>query len=186
MSKATCEENAELVKISHSLINCNSNVSCSFLQVVKGTGHIIYANTIFQCELFSRCMPACPSPYKPWLCGGDRCPLLLMVQNYNSIYFNNAQYNQSGQRCSCYNQHESTWAGGKSFGVFNGTYQQMVRKRRRVMGTAWMHAGTCDRQYWLDRAGFDNVVSKSSDRVDNFSCSLHSKEVLKFVKIGNV
>ena len=97
------------------------------MQVLKGIGHVIYANTMFQCENVSRCMPACASPYKPWACTGDHCPLMIMVQNYNSLYFNNAQLNQTGQKCGCGQKYENTAVGGKSLGVFNGTYQQMVR-----------------------------------------------------------
>ena len=99
---------------------------CVCAQIIKGIGHVIYANTIFRCELVSRCMPACASPYKPWLCKEDHCPLLIMVQNYNTLYFNNAQLNQTGQKCGCGQKYENTVAGGKSLGVFNGTYQQMV------------------------------------------------------------
>lgn len=82
--------------------------------ILKGDGHLVYANTVFQSNYSELCLPACVSPPKPW---SHQYPLT--VQNAHSTIFNVAARRDLGFPSSCKNKtHDLHNPGGLVLGGF--------------------------------------------------------------------
>ena len=82
--------------------------------VSKGDGHLVYANTIFQTEESSLCIPSCAEPLKAFRTQYPLSP----EQNKHSNLFNMAITNGDlGHPCSCSNA--STPEGGNQSAILN-------------------------------------------------------------------
>lgn len=85
--------------------------------LIKGTGHIIYANTIFDTKYAELCLPACNEPLKPYA----RQYPLAPVQNVGTSIFNTAAHSDFGFPCSCHNTTDKNHPGGNQSAIYNGT-----------------------------------------------------------------
>lgn len=84
--------------------------------VIKGDGHMIYANTIFGANYTELCLPACNEPLKPFRAQYPLAP----EQNGNSSIFNSAAFHDYGYPCSCHNTTDQNHPGGNQTGIFRG------------------------------------------------------------------
>ena len=67
--------------------------------IIKGDGHVIYANTLFRSNYTGLCLPGCVEPLKAWRHQYPRDP----QQNSRSQVFNVATNGDKGYPCSCHN-----------------------------------------------------------------------------------
>ena len=84
--------------------------------IIKGDGHMIYANTIFGANYTELCLPACNEPLKPFCAQYPLAP----EQNGNSSIFNSAALNDFGYPCSCHNASDQRHPGGNQSAIFHG------------------------------------------------------------------
>jgi len=83
--------------------------------VLKGDGHMIYANTIFGANYTELCLPACIEPLKAFRRQYPFDP----AQNSKSQVFNSAARNDFGFPCSCHNSSYLHHPGGNQSAILN-------------------------------------------------------------------
>jgi hypothetical protein len=90
--------------------------------IVKGDGHVLFANTLFSTNYTELCMPACEEPEKDW----EAQYPLSESQNSNTNIFNTAALNDFGYPCSCSNKTENlNNPGGNTSGVYHGDLDEL-------------------------------------------------------------
>jgi hypothetical protein len=85
--------------------------------ILKGNGHVVYANTFFNCKTHEMCIPSCIEKRKPF-----RLQYPLVVQNTRTQIFNTVADTDSGSGCECTG---SNWtAGGNNTALLQNTSLQ--------------------------------------------------------------
>lgn len=82
--------------------------------LIKGDGHMIYANTLIRSNFTELCLPACVEPLKPF-----RKQYPLVVQNTQTQLFNSVARREVGYPCSCHNA-SAAKPGGNATANFEG------------------------------------------------------------------
>mmetsp|Transcript_28422 Transcript_28422/g.58153 ORF Transcript_28422/g.58153 Transcript_28422/m.58153 type:complete len:694 (-) Transcript_28422:285-2366(-) len=90
--------------------------------IIKGDGHVLFANTLFSTNYTELCMPACEEPEKDW----EAQYPLSDAQNANTDIFNTAALHDYGYPCSCSNKtaHLNN-PGGNTSGVYHGDLEDL-------------------------------------------------------------
>ena len=83
--------------------------------ILKGDGHIVYANTVFSANYTELCFPSCIEPLKPF-----RKQYPLVKQNIRTQIFNVAARRDVGFPCSCRNKTFLNRPGGNTTALFQG------------------------------------------------------------------
>ena len=84
--------------------------------ILKGTGHVVYANTFMSSNYTEMCIPSCPEPYKAWV---NQYPLIEQ-QNNGTQMFNTAAKRDVGFPCSCHSTNYTNLPGGNQSAIFQG------------------------------------------------------------------
>eukprot|EP00039_Didymoeca_costata_P024314 m.10005 g.10005 ORF g.10005 m.10005 type:complete len:696 (+) comp4179_c0_seq1:2-2089(+) len=103
------------------IVDPNSGTSGLGL-IIKGDGHLIFANTIYMANYTEMCMPGCPEPYKPFR---PQYPLL-PHQNVRTQIFNSASKTIKGYPCSCHNKTFLNHSGGNQSAIYHGDDLQLT------------------------------------------------------------
>ena len=83
--------------------------------ILKGDGHIVYANTVFSANYTELCMPSCIEPLKSF-----RKQFPRVMQNTRTQIFNVAARRDVGYPCSCHNSSFLHKPGGNTTALFQG------------------------------------------------------------------
>eukprot|EP00041_Stephanoeca_diplocostata_P019511 m.422045 g.422045 ORF g.422045 m.422045 type:complete len:441 (+) comp21323_c0_seq3:166-1488(+) len=83
--------------------------------ILKGNGHVVYANTIYNANYTEYCLPSCPEPLKPFR---HQYPFD-QHQNSRSQIFNSVANKDIGFPCSCRNKSFLNRPGGNQTGVLH-------------------------------------------------------------------
>jgi hypothetical protein len=120
------DDQSENMTVHHNVIyNCGvgdkSNINVASKQaglgiILKGDGHVIYANTLFNTNYTEMCMPSCMEPLKPF-----RHQYPLIKQNQRTQIFNTAAKRDLGWPCSCHNKSYVNSPGGNVTSMFKGS-----------------------------------------------------------------
>ena len=84
--------------------------------ILKGDGHVTYANTVLDTNYTELCMPGCIEPVKSF-----RHQYPFVTQNRRTQIFNTAARRDFGFPCSCHNRSDLNYPGGSVKAIYGGT-----------------------------------------------------------------